>query len=350
MRKLSVLMLLMLFLLTSCRTASRSNDSSETEGLSSATQSETVSEPLEPSVSSGAVSTDGNAELPEAPTDDLPFEELGQKYPIVSECTGIFASRTPTDIIGAGLEAVNAMERGVMQIDASISADLGLLGSSIEQMNVSVTADGDDYSSTVRSTTLSNGEVYTTVESDLYTDGVYYYRYAFEDGQNDFVERCKAAMTAERFRAYLSGNLGVMEDVEEADLGQIAALVDNAFEFDSGMTEDGGCVYYAKGFTVDDLNRLVTLADFDEDMGDYLTEESMANISLAVLMNADGSLRTLYLHLPLEISIESEDLTLSMTVAAQAEMTVRPLTDRDAVDAPADAEDYATVTEEELFG
>lgn len=367
MRKLSVFMLMLIWLmllpLSACRSekgASTAPATGEPSALAQPTQSTALSETEEPSVSGGAVttdegkggavSTDEGSDLPDTPTETLPFADLMAKYPIVSELSGRFADRAPADLIGDGLEAVKAMESGVLQIDASISADMGLLGSSEDRINVAVTVNGNDYKSVVESTTLSDGALYTTVESDTYADGVYYYLYRFADGQNDFTEQYKAPLTAERFQAYLSGNLEIAEGADDADIGQITALVEHAFEFAAGMTEDGGCVYYAKGFSVEDLNKLAALADFEVNLGDYLSEDSMADIALAVLLDENGSLKTVYLNLPLKITFESEGLSISMDISAALEMNIRGLTEQDTIDPPADADDYLTLTEEELFG
>lgn len=351
MKKISLVCLLIAAMLFSACEA-ESNDNASTTASATSGQAETSvtkAETTVPSVSEGEVTTGEDEPLLDVPTEDGAFADLLTKYPIVSELKGSFASAKPTDLIEDGLKKVEEMEGGVVQIGMSMSMDMGMLGGQEEKMSMTLIQDGDDYRSLSETTSTLDGETYTTLKSDTFVDGTYYYLYQSGEGEDEIVEKYKIPLSVERFEEYISGDSEGIEDVSDADLGQIADMIGNALKTAAGMTEDGGCVYFAKGFNTDALKDLELFADMTDEIGDYLSDDCLDNISFAVTIDKDGALNGIYIDMPIEISIEEGEFSMSMTMSITMELTVRPLTEADKIEAPEDADSYETLTEEDLF-
>ncbi len=352
MKKIPVILLLTAaLLLSACQSVGSVNTDAGDDSVSAAETTDSAAEnPAEP----GTTSPD-EAEAPDGPndeestdeesTEDETFKALLAKYPIVSAPSGIFASSDSAKLIADAAEKVAAMEDGVLQIKASVDMNLGAIGNQNENFTMTLKKIDGAYQSVTETVSSSNGESDKSIETVLYVDGCYYYLYEIE-GDEESTVKYKVPLTAEKFKEYISGESGNISDV---DLGEIAALFGKAMKNYAGMTEDGGCTYFAHGYNASDLSDLALFEDMLLESGELLTEDSLSNISIVFSLDKDGALRGLYFDLPLEISISEGGFSMSMSMAINFEITVQSVVEGDKIEAPADADSYELWTEDDLF-
>lgn len=356
MKKLSVILLLVTsLLLTACggdemvdpgdkdaQTAATTTVST-TDGTDNGAGDEDEADP--------SVTDDGNEtpEEPDSPEFDEVFADLMEKFPVVSAPTGSFASASSAEKIGEAIKRMDAWEGGMMQFKAIISMDMGTLGSQEEQIVSTLTTTDGAYQSITESTSIAADETYTTTEKQIFADGVYYYLYEVE-GDDEFTEKYKIPLSFADFEEKILGKVeDEAEGIDEVELSQFTDMIEKALQYTAGMTQDGGCTYFGLGLSANDLAASGLTESFGEDLGGYLTEDCLSKIATVVTLDKDGDLKGIYFDLPIEFSIDEGGLSMTMSMSVQMEVTVRPVTADDKVEAPADAEDYDELTLDDIL-
>lgn len=344
-------LLLAMMLFSACG-AETAEDIALTSGKpadSQAVTTDTVAETTAPSATTQAeVTEEAQDDVVEAPVADEAFADLLTKYPIVSELTGSFASANPVELIEDGFEKAEAMKGGVIQMNMTMSMDMGMLGSQEEKLNMTLTQDGDDYRSVTESVSTQNGETYTERLTTTYVGETLYSLTQLNQNGEELVEKYKVSMSADDFKDYIAGDDQGIQDVSDADIGKLADMIGNAIKTYSGMTEEGECVYFAKGFNTQDIGGIDLFTDMTDEIGTYLSDNCLDNIALVVTLDQDGSLKSIYIDMPIEISIEEGEFSMNMGMSIQMELSIRELTEADHIEVPEDADSYETRTFEDL--
>lgn len=314
------------------------------DDVTAAPEGEVTDEP-----SGETTSAPDSSDEPTEPEANEAFADLMKKFPIVSAPTSSFAASSSEEMIGNAVEKMEKLEDGAVQVKASISTDMGMFGSRDEEFVMTLMKLGDAYQSTTESTSTVDGERYTTLERYTYLDGCYYYLY--EDASDDsFNEKYKITLTREDFDEFVLGITDeAVEGVDDFDFSQFADMIKNALEQTSGMTEEGGCSYFSRGIKADAIEDFSFIEDLGEEMGDYLTEDCLSKIATVITLDKDGDLKGIYFDLPLEISVEEGDFSMTMALSMQFEITVRKTTADDKIEAPADADSYEEKSIDDLL-
>lgn len=340
MKKLPIILLLTAsLLLAACDSADSGNSDDLSDDAVSSAATTTAGETSDPSADETTAAPDSNEE-PNAAVDNEAFAELMKKFPIVSAPTGSFASASAVEKIEDAVEKMEELEDGVVQFKASISMDMGMLGSQDEEIAATLVKFGDAYKSTTETTSKADGETSKTLESDTFVDGYYYHVY--EDEADDSLnEKYKIELSREKFDELILGVTDEsLEGVDDFDFSQFTDILKNALKQTSGMTEDGGCSYFALGLNADAMDGFSLMEDLGEEMGDYLSEDCLSKIATVITLDKEGDLKGIYFDLPLEISVEEGDFSMTMALSMQMEITVRKATAADKIEVPADADSY----------
>lgn len=286
---------------------------------------------------------------PDVPVVDEVFADLMEKYPIVSEPTGSFASGTAAEVVGNALKDAELLEDFVVQLKASIAMNMGALGSQDEQVVSTITKFGDAYKSVTETTSMADGVSSTTTETNTFVDGYYYYFSQF-DGDDEFTEKIKIKLTRDLFDQYVLGETdGEVEGIDDVELSQFADMLENAIDFAAGMTAEGGCRYFAGGLKAENLEALGLMESFEDEFGGMIAEDSLSKIAIAISLDKDGNLEHIYIDLPLEFSISEGDFSMTFGISIEMEISVRAVTADDKIEAPADADSYQEMTVDEYF-
>lgn len=346
MKKLPVILLLAVALLLSACEAEQSTDSAGDKTSAATTTDEKTA--TEGNVTTTLAVEDEMPNEPEATVDYETFADLIEKFPVVSAPTGSFASATSSEKIGEAVEKMEAWEGGVMQFKASISANMGSLGSQEEQITATLTMLDDAYQSVTETISTGEGERITVTQSQTYVDDVYYYLYQM-DGDDESTEKYKVTMSLDDFKENILGETEEIGDVDDVELSQFITVVDEALRYTAGMTEEGGCTYFAKGLSADALADIDLLEDMVGELGFGLTEDCLSEIATVITLDSEGDLKGIYFDLPLELSIEEGGLSMTMSMSIQMELTVRAAAAEDKVEAPADADSYEELSFDDVF-
>ncbi len=239
---------------------------------------------------------------------DEVFADLMEKFPVVSAPTGSFASASSSEKIGEAIKRMDAWEGGVMQFKATIGMDMGTLGSQEEQIVSTLTTTDGAYQSVTESTSIAAEETYTTIEKQIFADGVYYYLYEVE-GDDEFTEKYKIPLSFADFEEKILGKVeDATEGIDEVELSQFTDMIEKALQYTAGMTKDGGCTYFGLGLSADDLAASGLTESFGEDLGGYLSEDCLSKIATVVTLDKEGDLKGIYFDLPIEFSIDEGGL------------------------------------------
>lgn len=357
MKKLSVILLLVTaLLLTACGDDEAANTSADDQQSAVTTTAGTTdggdkdegkADEGDPSVTDGGETP----ENPDSPEFDEAFAALMEKFPVVSAPTGSFASASSAEKIGEAIKRMDAWEGGVMQFKATVGVDMGSLGNQEEQIVSTLTTTDGAYQSVTETTSISADETYTVTEKQIFADGVYYYLYQ-ADSDDEFSEKYKIPLSFADFEEKILGETEeATEGIDELELSQFTDMIEKALNYTAGMTKDGGCTYFGLGLSADDLEDTGLTESFGEELGGTLTEDCLSKIATVVTLDKEGDLKGIYLDLPIEFSIDEGGLSMTMSMTVQLEVTVRPITANDKVEAPADADSYEELTLDDiLFG
>lgn len=304
---------------------------------------------VDPSVTDDGDDGDETPEDPDAAVFDEAFAELMEKFPVVSAPTGSFASASSAAKIGEAIKRMDAWEGGVMQFKATIGMDMGALGSQEEQIVSTLTTTDGAYQSVTESTSIAAEETYTTIEKQIFADGVYYYLYEVE-GDDEFTEKYKIPLSFADFEEKILGKVEeAAEGIDELELSQFTDMIEKALKYTAGMTQDGGCTYFGLGLSAADLAASGLTESFGEELGGYLTEDCLSKIATVVTLDKEGDFKGIYFDLPIEFSIDEGDLSMTFSMSVQMEVTVRPVTADDKIEAPADADSYEELTLDDIL-
>lgn len=343
MKKLSLVFLLTAaLLLTACDEGAGAVNSTTT-GTTTTTTTSATNPPDDP------VTPDEDAELTEA------MNALVEKFGALSEPTGSFASTSPTELIEKALGSMEEYEGGVVGLKASVSANMGMLGSQNEQIESTIKMLGDAYQIITETTSASDGETYSSFESDTFIDGYYYYYYEYKmPGEEDWVEKYKIPMSFDSFMENVAGrDESLLEEEESTDSDeykQFADMFSGALKTHVGMNAEGDCCYITVGLSQEVLEGLTMFEDLIGMEAGGITEESLSKIASVITLDKDGNLKGIYLDLPLTFNIEEGDFSMTMSMSIQMEITVRAATAEDKIEAPADADEYEEMTFDDWFG
>lgn len=347
MKKLPILCLLAAaILLSSCGADEMGDATSAPNGTENAVTT-TTAESAGTTAAGTTANEEGDKSEPEAPVADEAFADLVKEFPIVSEPTGDFVTENSSVMIDDAVKRAESMKDSVLQFKVSQFRDMGGLGSDEERFTVTIKKIGEDYQNITETTVVSDGKTSKIVSSDTYVNGMYYYSGPVIGSES--ILKCKVPMSKAQFEQYVLGESADREAEKTIELGNLVELVDQAALRMAGMTEEGGCNYYAIGVSEEVLKKLDLLDMIGDQFGFAMTDDGLADIAIVVMLDKEGDLSRICIDLPLEYSVEEGDLSMTVTIPVELEITLRAAAADDKVKAPADANSYTKKTVEAFF-
>lgn len=287
--------------------------------------------------------TDDPPAVPETVEIPAKLSAIAQRYPLASGLTGSYAGKTVTELLDSGTEAFENAVRRSVQAKGQVVLDKGIvtlmLGASRYDLALSYlsgTTGTELYSkiSTDKGRSTEDRQVY--IGGWLYNTGT-----TTENGKQIATDNFKVKMTPDQFSEYaLSG-----ADRALGDLSGLSKMIATADSCVAGMDEQGGCVILAKGI---DEQLIRPILDPDDAIGNALSFESFDEMELAILIDADGRVSELYIHLPMRIVITQSGITLSVNGRVELTLSI-DLPATVTVTAPSGAAQYKELTIEEAY-